>query len=83
MDGVLGALRAYRPELTPDEAEQLLTGPADGTLNVTATFQAAGLKNIIHAGTQAEPPPPSTSPPATRTHPNPSLPPCAQRSGLR
>ena len=73
-DGVLGALRAYRPELTPEQAEQLLTGPADGTLNATATFQAAGLQNIIQAGTQAEPAPPPTSPtPAPQT--NPPLPP--------
>jgi hypothetical protein len=69
--GVLGALRAYRPELTPDEAEQLLTGPSDGTLNVTATFQAAGLTSIIQAGTQAEPAPPPTSTPTT-LGPNPT-----------
>ncbi len=71
--GVLGALRAYRPELTPEQAEQLLTDSSDGTLNVTATFQAAGLSSIIQAGTQAEPPPPPTSPPATpQTNPTPT-----------
>ena len=63
--GVLGALRAYRPELTPEEAEQLLTSPDGGTLNVTATFQAAGLTNIIQAGTQAEPPTTPNNPQAT------------------
>ena len=64
---VLGALRAYRPDLTPTEAEQLLTQPDNGTLNVTATFQAAGLQTIIQAGTQAEP----TKQP-TPTEPTPS-----------
>ena len=71
--GALGALRAYRPELTPEQAEQLLTGPSNGTLNITATFQAAGLTNIIQAGTQAEPAPPPTSPPTTpETNPTPT-----------
>ncbi len=71
--GVLGALRAYRPELTPEQAEDLLTSPSDGTLNVTATFQAAGLASIIQAGTQAEPPPPPNNPPTTpETKPTPT-----------
>ncbi len=78
--GVLGALRAYRPELTPEEAEALLTRPAGGTLNVTATFQAAGLTSIIQAGTQAEPPATPGDPPATHytsTTSTPSAPPAA------
>jgi Subtilase family len=83
--GVLGALRAYRPELTPEEAEQLLTSPAGGTLNVTATFQAAGLTSIIQAGTQAEPPTTPSNPPATQdtsTTSTPSAPPAATGSPL-
>jgi subtilisin family serine protease len=71
---VLGALRAYRPELTPEEAEQLLTSQATGTLNVTATFQAAGLTSIIQAGTQTELPAPLRNPPATQDI-NPTAPP--------
>ena len=46
--GVLTALRAYRPELTPDQAEQLLVSTADSAgagkvINVAAAFRAAGL----------------------------------------
>ena len=77
--GVLGALRAYRPELTPEQAEQLLTSPSDGTLNVTETFQAAGLTNIIQAGTQAEPAAPLTRSPTT-PEANPTPTPAAQRT---
>ncbi len=77
---VLGALRAYRPELTPEEAEQLLTSPDGATLNVTATFRAAGLTSIIQAGTQAEPPATPSDPQATQdTTPTsaPTTPPAA------
>ncbi len=83
--GVLGALRAYRPELTPEQAEQLLTGAAGGTLDVTATFQAAGLTSIIEAGTQAEPPPPPSSPPTTpeaKPTPTPTTPRAASGPSL-
>ena len=45
---MLTALRAYKPELTPDQAEQLLTSTADTSgagkvINVAAAFRAAGL----------------------------------------
>jgi hypothetical protein len=66
---VLGALRAYRPDLTPEQAEQLLTEPDNGILNVTATFQAAELQNIIQAGTETEPPNTTSAPLPTSTQP--------------
>ena len=66
--GVLTALRAYKPELTPDQAEQLLVSTADsagaGTvINVAAAFRAAGLGAMVdayHPPTPAPPPTPGT-----------------------
>jgi hypothetical protein len=55
---VLAALRAYRPDLGPVQAEQLLTSTAQsagGVLDVTALFQAAGLGSVIAAGQRNEP----------------------------
>jgi hypothetical protein len=78
--GVLGALRAYRPELTPEQAERLLTEPDNGILNIAATFEAAGLQNIIQAGTQAEPAPPPTSPPTSTTETDPTPTPATPRA---
>jgi hypothetical protein len=62
--GVLTALRAYKPELTPDQAEQLLVSNADNAgagkvINVAAAFRAAGLGGMIDA---YRPPPPQTLP---------------------
>jgi hypothetical protein len=62
--GVLTALRAYRPELTPDQAEQLLTSTANDTLqmnvvNVAAAFRAAGLEGMVDA---YHPPLPTAAP---------------------
>jgi hypothetical protein len=61
---VLAALRAYRPDLTPEGAEQLLRGTATaagGVLDVAALFQAAGLGGLIAEGETREPKP---APPA-------------------
>jgi Subtilase family len=62
--GVLTALRAYRPELTPDEAEQVFTSTADRlgagkVINVAAAFRAAGLGPMVDA---YRPPPPAVPP---------------------
>jgi hypothetical protein len=66
--GVITALRAYKPELTPDQAEQLLVSTADSTgagqlINVAAAFRAAGLGALVdayHPPTPAPPPTPGT-----------------------
>jgi hypothetical protein len=55
---VLAALRAYRPDLGPEEAEQLMrstAAAAGGVLDVTALFQAAGLGGVIANGEAQEP----------------------------
>jgi hypothetical protein len=55
---VLAALRAYRPDLGPEEAEQLMRSTAaavSGVLDVTALFQAAGLGGVIADGEAHEP----------------------------
>jgi Subtilase family len=62
--GVVTALRAYKPELTPDQAEELLTTTADTAgagkvINVAAAFRAAGLGAMVEA---YQPPPPATPP---------------------
>src|SRR3954453_23990215 len=62
--GVLTALRAYKPELTPDQAEQLFVSNADTAgagkvINVTAAFRGAGLGAMVDA---YHPPPPQTPP---------------------
>jgi Subtilase family len=64
--GVLSALRAYKPELTPDQAEQLLLSSADNAgagkiINVAAAFRAAGLGALVDA----------YHPPASETPPTP------------
>jgi hypothetical protein len=61
---VLTALRGYKPELTPDEAEQLLTSTADAraagkVINVAAAFRAAGLAAMVDA---YQPPAPASPP---------------------
>jgi len=57
---VLAALRAYRPDLSPEAAEQLMrstAAAAGGVLDVTALFQAAGLQAVIAEGEAREPKP--------------------------
>ena len=66
---VLAALRAYRPDLSPEGAEQLLRGTAaaaGAVLDVTALFRAAGLGGLIAEGEAREPRPalPAASIPA-------------------
>jgi hypothetical protein len=55
--GVLGALRAYEPQLSPAAAEEALTttARANGGLDVAASFRAAGLSYLVHAGELNEP----------------------------
>lgn len=54
VSGVLVALRSYRPDLTVDQAEQILTSTAGGgTLNADAAFRAAGLGAIVDQGNAA------------------------------
>ena len=56
---VIAALRSYRPDLTWDQAEQLLTSTAKaGMLDVGAAFRAAGLGAVVDAGLKAMPKPP-------------------------
>jgi len=55
---VLAALRAYRPDLGPEQAEQLMrstAAAAGGVLDVTALFRAAGLGGVIADGEAHEP----------------------------
>jgi hypothetical protein len=50
---ILGALRAYRPDLSGEQAEELLkqtASAAGGVLDVTALFDAAGLASVVAAG---------------------------------
>jgi hypothetical protein len=54
VSGVLAALRYYRPDLTPDQAERLLLdnasiGAAGPRLNAAKAFRAAGLGNVVDA----------------------------------
>jgi major intracellular serine protease len=51
--GVITALRAYKPELTPDQAEQLLVSTSDNAsagkvVNVAEAFRAAGLEVLVN-----------------------------------
>lgn len=61
---VLAALRAYRPNLSWDAAEQLLLSTApNGVLNVEAAFRAADLGGLVDAGRAAMPAPPQAQVP--------------------
>jgi hypothetical protein len=53
--GALAALESYLPELSPEAAEQDLTGADNGVLNIAQTFRNAGLGAIVAAGEAAEP----------------------------
>lgn len=66
VSAVLVALRSYRPDLGPLQAEELLLSTAQQTadgpaLDVEAAFRAAGLGSIVDAGNTAVPPPPPPS----------------------
>jgi len=52
--GALTALRAYQPDLSPDQAQELLLATAEGNggskvINVAAAFRAAGLAAMVDA----------------------------------
>lgn len=51
----LDALESYRPDLSSQAAEQILTGADNGVLNVAQAFRNAGLGGIVSAGEAAEP----------------------------
>jgi hypothetical protein len=62
----LDALESYRPTLSPQAAEEDLTGAHGGVLDIAQAFRNAGLGEIVTAGEAAEPatPPAKTSNPA-------------------
>ncbi len=51
----LTALESYRPELSPQAAEEELTGADGGVLDIAQAFRNAGLGAIVAAGEAAEP----------------------------
>jgi hypothetical protein len=56
ISGVLAAMRAYRPALTAEAAEQLLVSTAAaGRVDASAAFTAAGLGGLVNADVPAEP----------------------------
>jgi hypothetical protein len=60
----LGALRAYDPSLSPEEAESLVTSTTTaGNLNIAGAFDAAGLGALTSYG----PAPAAEAPPAPNT----------------
>jgi hypothetical protein len=68
----LTALRAYRPDLSVDQAEALLRDHASGgMLDVTASFRAAGLGHIVDAYQPVADLPPSSPPPVPPVGPSP------------
>jgi Subtilase family len=66
----LTALLAYRPDLSYRAAEEDLTNPSHGALDITAAFRAAGLTDTIAAGEASEPQP--TQPPLQPSTPQAS-----------
>jgi len=61
----LTALESYRPELTPQAAEEALTGVDGGVLDIAQAFRNEGLGEIVAAGEAAEP----AAPPAGSANP--------------
>lgn len=61
----LTALMSYRPSLTTEEAEGLLTAAHTGNLDVAQTFEHAGLGQLVAEGEAAEPHAPVQGVPAT------------------
>jgi hypothetical protein len=51
----LDALESYRPDLSPQAAEEILTEAESGVLNIAQAFRNAGLGGIVSAGEAAEP----------------------------
>ncbi len=51
----LDALMSYRPELSPQAAEEYVTGAHAGVLDIAQTFRDAGLAQLVAEGEAAEP----------------------------
>jgi Subtilase family len=58
----LTALESYRPDLSPQAAEEYLTGARSGVLDIAQAFRNAGLGQIVTAGEAAEPTTPNSNP---------------------
>jgi hypothetical protein len=65
----LDALESYRPNLSPQAAEEYLTGAKGGVLDIAQAFRNAGLGQIVAEGEAAEPGA------HTPQSPNPAIPP--------
>ncbi len=64
----LAALRSWRPELTPDDAEHLVlttavAGAGGGRIDVAGAFRAAGLAAVVEGAPPVGAPPPQPPPP--------------------
>lgn len=68
---VLDALMSYKPELSPQAAEEDVTNADAGVLDIAQTFRNAGLGQLVAEGEAAEP---STKPASS---PSPAVPPQA------
>ncbi len=65
----LDALDSYQPGLSPEAAENDLTGVDNGVLDIAQTFRNAGLGAIVAAGEAAEPGAQSNSTPGSSPQP--------------
>jgi hypothetical protein len=70
----LTALMAYRPSLTSEEAEGLLTAGDRGSLDISQTFKDAGLGQLVAEGEAAEPTAPAVGVPVAGASASPSAP---------
>jgi hypothetical protein len=69
----LTALMSYRPDLTSDEAERLLTTADEGSLDISQTFRDAGLGQLVVEGEAAEPQTLATGVPSPGASATPSV----------
>jgi len=51
----LTALESYRPDLSPEAAEEALTNANNGVLDIAQAFRNAGLGGVVAAGEAAQP----------------------------
>ncbi len=65
----LDALDSYQPGLSPEAAENDLTGADNGLLDIAQTFRNAGLGAVVAAGEAAEPGAQSNSTPGSSPQP--------------
>jgi subtilisin family serine protease len=76
VSAVLAAVRGYRPDLSREQAEQLIratttaSGGTAGYLNAEAAFRTAGLGNLVPS--LPEPPPADPAPPTEAPPPSPN-----------